>query len=152
MRTLVVYESQFGNGERIAQAIAEELGTDAVAVSANGPAIASDVELLVVGGPTHAFTMSTAVSRAAARGSGGRGAPGIRDWLSAASLEGITVAALGSQNSRFSGSATRAAARLARKRGALVIAKAECLVSKQAGPLVDGEVQRAREWARGLPK
>lgn len=151
MRALVVYESQYGNVERIAQAIAEELGVTALPVDAGGPAIPAGTDLLVVGGPTHALTMSTAVTRAAARGSGGRGSAGIRDWIAAASLDRTgAVAVFGTQTSRVSGSAAKAAGRHVRKRGAHVVATGEFLVQAQAGPLVDGEVERARAWARTL--
>lgn len=152
MRALVVYESQYGNVERIARAIAEELGVTALAVGADGPAIPPDTRLLVVGGPTHALTMSTAITRAAARASDGRGADGIREWLGAASIDhAAAVAVFGTQTSRVSGSAARAAGRLVRKRGARVVATGEFLVTGQAGPLVDGEIERARAWARDLP-
>lgn len=67
MRALVVYESMFGNTRRIAQAIADGIRdgadvalTDVVDAPADVP---DDVDLVVVGGPTHVFSMSRKVTR-----------------------------------------------------------------------------------------
>ncbi len=64
MRALIVYESMYGNTRAVAEAIAEGWG-DGAAVQhvrdVEGPR--DDVDLLVVGGPTHIHGMSTAPSR-----------------------------------------------------------------------------------------
>src|SRR4051794_23214803 len=88
-RALVVYESMFGNSEKVAAAIAHGLqleGVDTGLVEARSapPALAGDLDLLVVGGPTHAFSMSRAATRADAVRQGApaeRADLGIRDWL-----------------------------------------------------------------------
>ena len=69
MRALVVFESMFGNTEKVAGAVARGLqleGVDAglVEVHAAPHRLAADLDLLVVGGPTHAFGMSRASTRA----------------------------------------------------------------------------------------
>ena len=59
MKTLVVYESMFGNTRAVAEAIAEGLGSaEVVEVSAAPVVLPVDLELLVVGGPTHVHGMS----------------------------------------------------------------------------------------------
>ena len=62
MRALVVFESMFGNTRQIAGAVADGLSqavrTDLVEVSRAPAQISGDVELVVVGGPTHAFGMT----------------------------------------------------------------------------------------------
>ena len=65
MNTLVVYESMWGNTRAVAEAVAEELGEDVTLVDVNdAPApLPDDIDLLVVGGPTHAFSMSRASTR-----------------------------------------------------------------------------------------
>src|SRR5687767_15013357 len=88
MRALVVYESMFGNTETIARAIGEgieaSMHADVVEVGAAPDTVPADVTLLVVGGPTHAFSMSRpttrrdAAQRVTAVVSRGRG---IREWL-----------------------------------------------------------------------
>src|SRR4051794_41362412 len=88
MKALVVYESMWGNTERVAEAVAsglrEAMEVDLVeastAPSEPGPAVA----LIDAGGPTHAFSMSRASTRAEAVS---RGADhpaselGLREWL-----------------------------------------------------------------------
>jgi len=99
MRALIVVESWFGNTRAIAGAVAEGLGgfmTVDVTEIGDAPArVAPDVDLVVVGGPTHAFGMSRpSTRREAARQAGmTTGAEqGIREWL-ASSPSGIQRAA-----------------------------------------------------------
>jgi flavodoxin len=67
MRALIVVESWFGNTRAIAGAVAEGLGgfmTVDVTEIGDAPArVAPDVDLVVVGGPTHAFGMSRPSTR-----------------------------------------------------------------------------------------
>ena len=62
MTAVVVFESMFGNTQQIAEAVseglAEHLRVDQVEVSAAPAVVGDDVELLVVGGPTHAFGLT----------------------------------------------------------------------------------------------
>ena len=62
MTALVVFESMFGNTKVIADAVAEGLARHLpvrqVEVGAAPTVIGGEVELLVVGGPTHAFGLS----------------------------------------------------------------------------------------------
>src|SRR5699024_7983161 len=88
MRALVVYESMFGNTAAIAQAVADGLSTGAEVTLthvADAPAdVPPDVDVVVVGGPTHTFTMSREATREeAARRGGDRTPGGIREWLQA---------------------------------------------------------------------
>ena len=60
MRALVVFESMFGNTEKIAGAVArglqqEGVDTGLVEVRSAPRHLPADLDLLVVGGPTHAF-------------------------------------------------------------------------------------------------
>src|SRR4051794_28788533 len=88
MKALVLYESMWGNTEHVAEAIAsglrEAMEVDLVDVthapSEPGPAVA----LIVAGGPTHAFSMSRASTRAEAVSRGADHPPselGLREWL-----------------------------------------------------------------------
>ena len=163
MRALVVYESLWGNTASIAQAIADELrssmevevvDTDAAPTSADG------YDLVLVGGPTHAFSMTrpstreTAVAQHGAPMSPGRG---IREWL-----DGLAQAPRGTRavtfdtrvdRPRLPGSAARAAKQELRSLGFDIAAKQESFrVHDYGGPLVDGEAERARDWARGIAR
>ena len=62
MKALVVYESLFGNTEQVAQAItrglSEHLEVELVEVSKAPLVITEPLTLIVIGGPTHAFSMT----------------------------------------------------------------------------------------------
>ena len=61
MQVLVVYESMFGSTRQIAEAIALGLSTRAevsVVKAAEATTSLQDYDLIVVGGPTHAWSMS----------------------------------------------------------------------------------------------
>lgn len=77
MRALVVFESMFGNTQVIARSVADGLAprmrVDLVEVGAAPTALDGDVDLLVVGGPTHAFGMSRAGTRQSAAQQSQRG-------------------------------------------------------------------------------
>lgn len=152
MSALVVYESHYGNGQRIADAIAEELGTRAVPVASAPDLLDADVDLLVAGGPTHGLTLSSAVSRATARATGGAdGVDGLGDWLRSLAVgPPPRIALFTTHTSPLSGSAAKAAKRLLSRRGVPTHAVAAFLVGGQQGPLKDGEIDRARDWARTL--
>lgn len=161
MRALVVYESMFGNTEAIARAIGEGIAasmpTDLVEVGAAADTVPADVTLLVVGGPTHAFSMSWPSTRWDFAGQSPRivsRGRGIREWLGGlprltATTEATTFdTRLGS---RVTGSAARAASRRLDRLGcSLVAAPTHFRVSGVIGPLPDGELDRARKWGKGL--
>lgn len=159
MRALVVYESMYGNTEEVARAVAEGLGGSAdVAVVEVGVATTSvdHLHLLVVGAPTHAFGLSRPRTRAAAaQQAGGRAlvssGVGLREWLAALLPEpgAVAVAAFDTRVARpkLPGSAARGALRRLRHLGHHPVAAAESFwVVGSPGPLVDGELERARAW------
>jgi hypothetical protein len=161
MRALVVYESMFGNTEAVARAVGggiqESMAVDIVEVGAAPDVVPEDVALLVVGGPTHAFGMS----RPATRIDAARQAltiisleRGIREWL-----KGLPVRTSATQatafdtrvTSRVTGSAARVASRrLGRLDYPLVAAPEGFRVTGVRGPLIDGELDRARVWGVAL--
>src|SRR5689334_10279090 len=96
MRAVVVYESMYGNTHLIADAIGAGLeaafDVRVVPVSHAGPELIADVDLVVVGGPTHVHGMSRASTRKAAvqaadKPVGGLTVepdalgPGLREWF-----------------------------------------------------------------------
>lgn len=162
MRALVVFESMFGNTEAIAREVAEGLAAHAdvtVVDVAEAPTnVGADVEVLVVGAPTHAFSLSRPATR---RDAAGRSAVpavssgiGLREWL--AGLDpgaGTLCAAFDTRvrRPRLPGSAARAAARRLRRFGLrLVTPAASFYVDGTMGPLLDGELERARRWGEML--
>jgi flavodoxin len=65
----VVSESLWGNTQQLARAIAAGIGegTDVVDAASALGALDSNLDLLVVGGRTHAFSMSTGATRESAK-------------------------------------------------------------------------------------
>jgi hypothetical protein len=162
MRALVIYESTFGNTRAIAEAINEGLSprmaVEVIGVNAAPTTLPEGVGLIVVGGPTHAFGMSRARTRedAARRSSGPphTGTTGLRDWIDTLTPPTDRVAAATFDtriDRRVPGSAARATAKRLRRLGYEVVTSPESFwVDDVAGPLVDGEVERARVWGEHL--
>lgn len=162
MRALVVYESMFGNTQAIASAVAEGLSgrmaVDLVEV-ADAPT-AVDADLVVAGGPTHAFSMSRPSTRqSAAEQADGRElvsrGRGLREWLAeaGAGLRGTRAATFDTKVTKghLPGSAARSAQKRLRRNGSRIISPAHSFtVMGTAGPLGDGELARARQWGADL--
>jgi hypothetical protein len=156
--TVVVYESSFGNTKSIAEAIAFGLAGDVELVEANDAPtrLGSEVALLVVGGPTHAFTMSRPKTRrSAAEMTGSNPARiGIREWIDEMSMLSTTPVATFDtkvEHPRLPGSAARAAARRLRKAGVSVVVEPQTFyVLGTPGPLKEGERDRAHVWGARL--
>ncbi|GAA3446419.1 flavodoxin family protein [Planomonospora venezuelensis] len=163
MRALVVFESMFGNTQTIAEAIAEGLSTrmdvDLVEVGEAPKAVPEGVDLLVVGGPTHAFGMSRPATRQSAaqqapRGLVSRGG-GLREWLTTLTggAQDVAAAAFDTRidNRWIPGSARRGAEKLLHRRGFAILTGSQSFyVSDTPGPLLDGEGERARLWGVSL--
>lgn len=88
MKALVVYESLFGNTEQVARAVAEGLAetleVETYEVADAPKAVREFLSLIVIGGPTHAFSLSRPSTRAEAHKRGAtKGASdfGVREWL-----------------------------------------------------------------------
>ncbi|MBB5788851.1 flavodoxin family protein [Jiangella mangrovi] len=160
MRARVVYESMFGNTQEIAEAITEGLSAhltvEIVEVGSAGDSL-DGVDLLVVGGPTHAFSMSRPSTRKSAADDAPGGivskGPGIREWIAGLHPDGTPVATFDTraEHPHLPGSAAHAALRRLRHRGARPVAGAKSFsVTGISGPLADGEADRAREWGDQL--
>lgn len=155
MKALVVYDSFFGNTEKVAQAVAEALNekmeAQAVHVGQADPRTLSNLDVLVVGSPTRAFSPS----------------PEVKKFLSAipsGSLQGVRAAAFDTRiaiedtNSGFLkfmvklfGYAAEPIATKLLKKGAQSGAPpAGFFVNGTEGPLREGELERAADWARQL--
>jgi hypothetical protein len=160
MHAMVVYETVWGNTEELAREIAAGIGADTVDVvdaASAPPGIEDDVDLLVVGGPTHAFSMSTASTRESARQQGATSIPagGIREWIErlSAPTSSVPVATFDTRvvSPRLPGSAAKKAMKKLVAQGFRPAAKPETFgVHGYSGPVADGELERARQWGRTL--
>src|SRR5690349_11661806 len=87
MRTVVVYESSFGNTELIARAVADSLASMRGAVegiNVDEAGRGDEADLLSAGGPTHPFGMTRPSTREEAKSQAKnwvRSTTGIREWL-----------------------------------------------------------------------
>lgn len=162
MKALVVYESMFGNTERVASAIATGLARHMQVETADvtqAPVADGAVDLIVVGGPTHAFSMTRTSTREEARRQGakqGSETTGIREWLEqlhqGPHRERVaTFDTRVERVRRLPGSAARKAAHVARRSGYAEATKpVSFYVVDTPGPLVDGELERAEAWGDEL--
>lgn len=156
MKTLVVYDSQFGNTQRVAQAISEVFAHSHEAVVLHVNDVKTEhlqnLDLLIVGSPTQRFNPTA-------------GTTSFLKNLPAGSLEGVQVAAFDTRLTveeiesvrvlaffvRIFGYAAKPIAdRLQKKGGKLVLPAEGFYVDGMEGPLVEGELERARDWANQL--
>lgn len=143
MQSLVIYDSRFGNTERIAQGIAERLkgsGPVRLLKAADAPTLdVHGIELLVVGGPTEGHGIS----------------PTLRSLLSTVSSGALWGVAAASFDTRLSwptvlsGSAARRIAKILQTKGAHLVAPPESFIVDAAreSSLRAGEFERAGAWA-----
>jgi hypothetical protein len=167
MRALVVYESMFGNTKAIALAIAEGIRqfreVDSYEVGEAPAVLPSDVDLLVVGGPTHAHGMTNPRTRTTAAERAGirlvsRG-PGIREWLDSLVPAPTDVVAAAFDTrikgpELITGSAAKGATKRLRVRGLRTLEPASFIVAGPTGEPFDrmseAELARARAWGATL--
>jgi flavodoxin len=146
MRSLVVYFSKFGNTQKIAEAIAETLGSAGpVRVISTNQLNASDLEgvdLVVMGSPTHRMNLPEAVRP-------------VFESLPRRILRGTPVAAFDTsyKMSRWLAPFTAArklTSRLRKLGGKRLVPPETFHVEGREGPLYEGEIERARTWAASI--
>ena len=167
MRASVIYESVYGNTRAVAEAIAEGLGgADLFPVHEAGP-VAQEVDLLIVGGPTHMHGMTTARTRQLAVDAvhedgdahiepGAAEEPGLRAWIrDLPGVEGRPAATFDTRADKspwITGAASRGIAKRLARRGYEIVSSESFLVEDSEGPLAEGELDRARAWGAELAK
>jgi hypothetical protein len=168
MRSVVVYESMYGNTHHIATAVAAGLGTLSevaiLPVAELGGAVLTGVDLVVVGGPTHAHGISRASTRKAAVDAArspekgltiepNAAGQGLRDWfdgLGDISVRGAAFDTRVDLPSVLTGRASRAIAKQLRHHGCELIGEPESFLVDKENHLLDGEDERARRWGELL--
>lgn len=160
MDAVIVYESAWGNTRSVAEAVAAGLAQEntievrVMDVDAAPPADTLDVDLLVVGAPTHAFGLSRPQTREdAARRGGHPGSTGLREWLEAAGPIRARVAVFDThvRHPNLPGAASKKAGKLLRHHNATLVLDPESFwVDGYEGPLLPGELSRARTWGAQL--
>jgi hypothetical protein len=162
MRALVVYESMYGNTAAIGEAIAASLRAQGLDVGAGRvskiePDETADVDVLVVGGPTHVHSMSRSSTRKTAVEDEKNTfpdrtvEPGLREWIDKLPPgAGRLAAAFDTRIDKpviLTGSAAKGIGRRLERRGFRLAARPECFIVSTQNLLLDGEVERASLWA-----
>ena len=152
MKSLIIYDSIYGNTEKIAKAIGDGL-TGEVKVVRVGEVPTSELntfDLLIVGSPVH----------------GGRPTPAIDVFLKKLPAHSLTGKGVAAFDTRFESedqgvglrllmsviryAAPRIAKGLEKKGGVLVTEPEGFIVENKEGPLKQGELERACKWATQL--
>jgi flavodoxin len=146
MKVLIVYDSAYGNTEKIAETISGAIAGDVkvLRVGEVSPPDLESLDMLIVGSPTY----------------GGRPTQPIQDFLKGATesaVKGIKVAAFDTRLSAkwakiFTFAAGKIAGRLKRMGGVLALPPEGFFVQGAKGPLKEGELERATSWAREIIK
>ncbi|HDP69162.1 MAG TPA: nitric oxide synthase [Candidatus Marinimicrobia bacterium] len=154
MQVSIIYDSVFGNTERIARAIGSAFApqdVQIIKITAADPAQVSAADLLIVGSPTRGFKATPAINTFLAK-------------IPAQGLKGIKTAAFDTRIAEndisnkllrflmktFGYAAHPIATRLQKKGGTQVSAPEGFYVEDSRGPLKNREPERATEWAKSI--
>lgn len=168
MKAAVVYESMYGNTRRIARAIAEGLGagaeTKVVSAEEAGQTDPGGLDLLVVGGPTHAHgmvrvqTRNAAVKDVRSRDKGlivdpSAGGPGLREWFDSLGSGSGLAAAFDTRVEApelLTGHAAKGIGKRLQKHGFDLVVEPESFLVSGDSAFRPGELGRARGWGQML--
>lgn len=153
MKALVLYDSVFGNTEKVARTIHEELQNVGQSNLKNADTFRvsdlNQMDLLVVGSPTRAFTM-TPKMKTLLKGLPKEKLTGIRylAFDSRANLEQVNNKFLTFMVGRF-GYAAEKISKILEKKGSKKAGDFEVFYVKESeGPLMDGELEKAKRWIK----
>lgn len=139
MKSLVLYDSNFGNTQKIAEIIAVFIGGKAVSIKEFTSKELEGVHLLVVGSPINAWRPTVGITA-------------FLYNLKPLQLKRISVAAFDTRVKSFlSGNAAKRIAKaLSAAGGDLITPPLGFYVKKNEGPLLEGEIEKAESWATHL--
>ncbi len=156
MKSLVIYDSLYGNTEKIAQVIGESLGIlGEVAIKRVGDVQMEDLvglDLFILGSPTQKFrataVMKDFLKRIPANGLKGVKVAAFDTRLTQGNIDGTPV--LPYFVKIFGYAAEPMANGLKKKGGTLVVPPEGFYVEGTEGPLQAGELERAADWVKKL--
>jgi len=138
MKTLVLFDTNFGNTKLVAETITQALGKDARVVSVSDFTIQEleGVDCIVVGSPIIGWRPSEKMGKFLAN-------------LRSGQLNGCKAAAFDTRiKAWYSGDASKKIANKLKRAGAKIIVPPQAFFVKgKEGPLVDGEIEKAAKWA-----
>ena len=168
MKTVIVYESMYGNTHAVASEIAAVAGAFGdvvlVPVSKAVPATVDDADVVIVGGPTHMHGLSRTMTRKGAISDAAKKADlgldpdaegiGLRDWFEQiGEVNRIPAAAFDTRlhgPSAVTGRASTGISRRLRHHGFHEVTGPESFFVDKDNHLTQGEVERARAWSKSL--
>lgn len=156
--TIIIYDSFFGNTKKISQAMANAISdhvkVDLRKVGEVSPDEIKEVETLIIGSPTRKFNASEATVR-------------FLKLIPKNSLNNVRVAAFDTRNTQeelnkykilslmvklFGYAAEKISNKLRKLGGIEVVTPQGFYVNGIEGPLVEGELERAAQWAQQIFK
>jgi hypothetical protein len=167
MKTVVVYESMYGNTHQVAESIGDAARAHGEAVvvpvvDATAEMIAG-ADVLIVGGPTHVHGMSSATSRRGALTDGPKkhlqldpdaDGMGLSEWFGrlepAAHARAVAFDTRVDGPPLFTGRAAKSISKRLRAHGFSLLAEPESFLVDRANHLLAGETDRAHRWAAGV--
>lgn len=148
MKKLIVYDSQYGNTEKIAHVIAKSISGEAIRISDIAPVDLTNLDTLVIGSPTQ----------------GGRATVATNNFLDKLPVEVFRKVKLAVFDTRFleknlnlalkllvrtiGYAAPKMAKLIESKGGKLVVPPEGFIVKDTKGPLATGELERASRWIK----
>jgi len=155
MKALVLYDSVFGNTGKVAQTIHEEIQTKGESKLKNvdnfSIADLNELDVIVVGSPTRAFTMTPKMKTLL------KSLPKekLRNVRYLAFDSRMNVVEVGNKFLSFMagtfGYASEKIEKILRKKGCQAAGNSEVFYVKESeGPLLDGELEKARKWIKTL--
>jgi hypothetical protein len=161
MRTVIIYETLYGNTREVAEELAR-VGREhgevlLVPAEEAGRELTDDADLLLIGGPTHLHGLSwkatrqVGVSMTERRPGIDAPGPGLRDWFHRVGrVDGTPAAAFDTRTDGpefLTGRASLGISRRLRHHGFVEVAAPKSFVVDADNVLLDGEVERAGRWA-----
>ncbi len=144
MKTLIIYDSAYGNTEKIARSIGSAVDGNVKVLRAGDADSCKlvSIDFLIVGSPTY----------------GGKPTPAVQDFLNQIEESMVKNAGVAAFDTRLSAkfvkifgyAANKIAGKLKAKGGNLILPPEGFLVKGTKGPLIEGELERAAGWAKQI--
>lgn len=152
MKTLVVYDSMYGNTEKIAQAIGNAITgeTKVLRISEASSSDLNSIDLFIIGSPTQGFRATKPVQIFIEK-IPGEALKGVRTAVFDTRLPSDDVGKGLRFIMKMGGYAAPLMAEAIEKKGAVLVQPPEgFFVKDKEGPLKEGELERAAKWASVL--
>lgn len=151
MKTLIIYDSYFGNTQKVAEQIAKTFSKDTTVLNVKDfkEENLKDIDMLIVGSPTRAFSPSE----------------NIKPFLkSLPSLKGIKIGVFDTRLDvkkidnkiltflvkLFGYASEKIQKTLLKKEGIYTLEPLNVYVEESEGPLCNGEIEKIDKWTKGI--